>query len=185
MILHGGRHYVTLRYVTRRIPPPRRSLSTLVHLPERTTINCKHLAARLSPRFRLAARAVSRQRRRLCIDSSHSLSSMFPSLLVRHRRANPLSRGIISPVYATLELMCIKAPSPSISFESKRVRRHVSRHAMPSSRRIVSRRVASTRSVLYKVLHRKKSHCATGGLRCGFVRVEWELEVISLRHNAR
>jgi len=153
---------------------------------ERTTINCKHLVARLPARCSGLPHAVSPA---VCIDNSLSPSSMFPSLLVRHRRANPLSRGIISPVYATLELMCIKAPSPSIRFESKRVRCHVSRHAMPcrrvASSRVASRRVGSLGFIQSFTPGKKSALCnrRTSLRLCS--RREWELEVISLRHNAR
>lgn len=126
-----------------------RSLSTLVHFApaEQTTINCKHLGC--DYRFRLpryVARLAS------CIDAC-SLSSMFPSLLVRHRRANPLSRGIISPVYTTAGVYVHK---DAFSFYPLRIEtcttpRVTPYHTMPS------RRVASICSVLHKVLHQARS----------------------------
>lgn len=118
-----------------------RSLSTLVHFApaEQTTINCKHLGC--DYRFRLpryVARLAS------CIDAC-SLSSMFPSLLVRHRRANPLSRGIISPVYTTAGVYVHK---DAFSFYPLRIEtcttpRVTPYHTMPS------RRVASPRSARF------------------------------------
>lgn len=161
--------------------PPRRKLSTPVHLApvERTIINCKYFAARLPAWFRLAARAVSR---RLCIDSSPSLSSMFPSL-VASPAGEPFVQGIISVRYTRAYVHKSAFSIYLLRIEARTTPRVTPRHAMPCHRRVASCRVAS---VLYKVLHQARSrHCATGGLRCGFVRVEWELEVISLRHNAQ
>ncbi|EFN60423.1 hypothetical protein EAG_02135 [Camponotus floridanus] len=69
---------------------------------EQTTINCKHSLAITSSGCVLVVVVVI-----VTVATVYRRSSMFPSLLVRHRRVNPLSRGIINPAYATLELMCI------------------------------------------------------------------------------
>lgn len=73
---------------------------------EQTTINCKHSLAITSSGCVVLVVVVVVI---VTVATVYRRSSMFPSLLVRHRRVNPLSRGIINPAYAraTLELMCI------------------------------------------------------------------------------